>query len=96
MSKKATLSSMHKQLDSAKEKPKKEPKKKELSSEPMEHIPRGERSAFLKISITIPGDLLMQLRTLGTSRKAAGKKDTDTSALIREAVIDFLNKNKEE
>lgn len=58
------------------------------------HVPRGERADFLKITLTIPADLLTGLRALGMKRKANKMKDTDTSALIREAVIDFLNKNK--
>jgi len=31
---------------------------------------------------------------LGLKRKAAKQKDTDTSALIREALTDFLNKHR--
>jgi metal-responsive CopG/Arc/MetJ family transcriptional regulator len=58
----------------------------------IEHPPRGERSDFLKITITIPGDLLMELKTLGTQRRVDGEKDSDTSALIREAIKDYLNR----
>jgi transcriptional regulator of met regulon len=58
------------------------------------HAPRGERADFLKITLTIPSDLLTELRALGMKRKAAKMKDTDTSALIREALVDFLNKHK--
>ena len=46
------------------------------------------------ITLTIPADLLTELRALGMKRKAEKMKDTDTSALIREAVTDFLNKHR--
>jgi hypothetical protein len=58
------------------------------------HVPRGKRAEFLKVSITIPCDLLTELRALGMKRKANKQKDTDTSALIREALMEFLEKNK--
>ena len=58
------------------------------------HVPRGERADFLRITLTIPGNLLTELRMLGVKRKAAKMKDTDTSSLIREALVDFLNKHK--
>jgi hypothetical protein len=59
----------------------------------VKHPPRGERSNFLKITMTIPGELLADLRALGMKRKLAGQKDTDTSALVREALIEFLEKH---
>lgn len=86
---KAKLSSMKQQLEE-----KKPEKKKRVST--IEHPPRGERSDFLKITLTIPGDLLIELRSLGMKRKVAGLKDTDTSALVREALIEFLHKHKED
>jgi hypothetical protein len=101
MSKKALLSQMHKQLDDSKEKPEKKakkspPSKKEKEVQPVleTQIPRGERADFLKITLTIPADLLTELRALGMRRKANKQKDTDTSALIREALVLFLNKHK--
>lgn len=66
-----------------------------MTTENETHIPRGERADFLKITLTIPADLLTELRALGMRRKANKRKDTDTSALIREALVDFLNKNEE-
>ncbi len=57
-------------------------------------IPRGERGDFLKTTITISAEMLTELRSLGMKRKSAKQKDTDTSALVREALIDFLKKNK--
>ncbi len=58
------------------------------------YIPRGQRADFLKTTITISAEMLTELRALGMRRKAAKQKDTDTSALIREALTDFLRKNK--
>jgi hypothetical protein len=97
---KATLSQMNKQLKDQKDKAEKEQKKSNVQKKEQElmqaeaHIPRGERGDFIKTSITIPCDLLAELRALGMKRKGMKMKDTDTSALIREAIIDFLNKHK--
>lgn len=57
-------------------------------------IPRGERGDFLKTSITISAQLLSDVRALGMRRKANKEKDTDFSALVREALTDLLNKHK--
>jgi len=59
-----------------------------------DYIPRGQRADFLKTTITISAEMLTELRSLGMKRKTAKQKDTDTSALIREALTDFLKKNK--
>ena len=56
--------------------------------------PRGERSDYLKITITMDVEMLLALKALGLRRKANKKKDTDASSLIREAIADFLDKNK--
>jgi hypothetical protein len=100
MSKKAQLSQMHKDLGDLKgkeaPKAKKKPSlKKEEKASLEAHIPRGERQDFLRITLTIPGNLLTELRMLGVKRKAAKMKDTDTSSLIREALVVFLNKHKD-
>lgn len=58
-------------------------------------IPRGERGNFLKTTITISAEMLTELRALGMKRKAAKQKDTDTSALIREAIADLLIRDHE-
>jgi hypothetical protein len=101
MSKKAMLSQMNKQLgnqeDTKEKKTKKSPaQKRDEEAKPLldSNIPRGERADFLKITLTIPADLLTELRALGMKRKANKMKDTDTSALIREALVDFLNKHR--
>lgn len=54
---------------------------------------RGLRGNFLKITITIPAKMLGDLKILGLRRRASGRKDTDVSSLIREAVADLLQKD---
>ena len=97
------LKNMNKQLGNEKDTPEKKvrkapaTKREEESKPPLDsNIPRGERADFLKITLTIPADLLTELRSLGMKRKANKMKDTDTSALIREALVDFLNKHRAE
>ena len=72
--------------------------KKEIAVIPAEakesYIPRGERGDFLKTTITLPAEMFTELRALGMRRKSAKQKDTDTSALVREAVTDLLNKHR--
>jgi hypothetical protein len=58
-------------------------------------VPRGQRGDFLQITIKIPADMLTELRILGMKRKSKKMKDTDTSALVREALVDFLKKHRE-
>ncbi|MEE8151639.1 MAG: hypothetical protein V3T76_01215 [candidate division NC10 bacterium] len=53
---------------------------------------RGLRGDFLKITITMPAKMLGDLKVLGLRRRANGRKDTDVSSLIREAVADLLQK----
>ena len=51
---------------------------------------RGERGDFLKVTITLPPDMLADLNRLGIERKLDGMRDTDVSSLIREALTTFL------
>ncbi len=53
---------------------------------------RGLRGDFLKITVTMPAKMLGDLKVLGLRRRADGRKDTDISSLIREAVADLLRK----
>ena len=53
---------------------------------------RGLRGYFLKITVTIPAKMLGDLKIFGLRRRAKGRKDTDISSLIREAVADLLQK----
>ena len=96
MNKKAKLSELNKELN-GKNKPatkaKKEPVpklvKKPVATKKANPI-RGERGDFLKVTITLPPDMLADLKRLGIERKLQGLKDTDTSSLIREAVTKLL------
>ena len=97
MSKKAKLSQLHKELT---EKPKAvvaktvnvtetkkpKPKKTATGANPI----RGERGDFLKVTITLPPEMLADLKRLGIERKLDGMRDTDVSSLIREALKTFL------
>ena len=74
---------------------KKEPPKKEAAATPPTQVPRGQRADFLRIVVTLPAELLGELRVLGMKRKANKQKDTDASSLIREAVTEFLAKHTE-
>lgn len=64
---------------------------KAAAKEPMTVNPaRGERGGFLKTTVTLPADMLFQLRTIGLQRRAAGEKDTGVSEMVRDAVAAYL------
>jgi hypothetical protein len=93
MTRKAKLSDLNKQLSSDKQskaKPSKEIKNNEVET----NVPRGERAGFLKVTITLPPEMLIALRNIGIKRKSEGKKDTDVSSLIRESLATFIFQNK--
>ncbi len=83
MSKKAKLSQLNNQIEKSPTKTHR-PSKKESGIQA--NPERGERGNFLKITMTLPPAMLGKLRQLGLERKAEGKRDTDVSSLIREAV----------
>jgi hypothetical protein len=51
---------------------------------------RGHRGDFQKVTITLPIDMLRDLRLLGLARRGQGAKSTGISELVREAIQDFL------
>jgi hypothetical protein len=51
---------------------------------------RGQRGDFQKVTITLPMDMLRELRLLGLARRAQGGKSTGISELVREAIQDLL------
>jgi hypothetical protein len=53
---------------------------------------RGQRGDFQKVTITLPIDMLRDLRLLGLARRAQGAKSTGVSELVREAVHDLLER----
>ncbi len=64
---------------------------KHSNSKGMEPNPeRGCRGDFLKLTITMPPEMLGNLKILGLRRRAGGQKDTNISSLIREAVADLV------
>jgi len=83
---KARLSELNKNIEEPALKPKKNTTKK-LDA----NIPRGERADFLKITVTMPAEMLSRLKEFGMKRKTLGEKDTDTSTLIRKAVAEYLD-----
>ncbi|MBU0516889.1 MAG: hypothetical protein KJ621_19210 [Proteobacteria bacterium] len=52
----------------------------------------GERGDFLRVLITMPGEMLAELKALGVQRRMEGQRDSSVSALAREAIADFLAK----
>lgn len=57
------------------------------------NVPRGERTNFHKLTITMSHEMLSAIRSIGLKRKSEGRKDTDTSSLIREALSSFISEN---
>jgi hypothetical protein len=91
MTKKASLTEINKELNKPKPKA---PKTREAQRTIEANAPRGERANFLKLTITMPAEMLSALKELGVNRKAVGEKDTDISSLLREAASVLLNNSK--
>lgn len=89
MSKKVSLGQIKRDLDQTE---KQQTKAKKKASDEASSPPRGERSDFLKVTITLPAETVLKLKTLGLKRKAKGEIDTDVSCLVREALKPFLEK----
>lgn len=90
---KARISTLAAELktDSGGRRTAKTPAKETLTVNPA----RGERGGFLKTTVTLPADMLFQLRTIGLRRRAAGEKDTGVSEMVRDAVAAYLQQTKE-
>jgi hypothetical protein len=54
--------------------------------------PYGERSGFRKITVTLPPDAYEKLIRESTRRKIAQEPNQLLSALLREAVMDYLER----
>ena len=54
--------------------------------------PRGEKGNFRKVSITIPPEAYEKLVKESARRKIAGEPNQLLSALVREAVIEYLKR----
>ena len=70
------------------EKAEKRPNLKKKGSE-LDPI-RGERGNFLKLTITMPPELVLKLKQHGAKKRIMGEKNCDTSSLIRSAVKKYL------
>ena len=57
---------------------------------------RGEREDFLKITITIPHDMLCALKMFSINQKKQGKRDTDVSSIVRSSIAYYLLKWSED
>jgi len=55
---------------------------------------RGTRGNFVTVGITMPPDLLCELRRVCAERRAKGLRDSDTSAVAREAIHDYLKRRR--
>ncbi len=55
-------------------------------------LDRGLRGDFLKITITVPSKMLVDLKGLGLRRRVICHKDTDVPSPLREAMADLLRK----
>ncbi len=54
--------------------------------------PRGEKGDFRKVSVTIPPEAYERLVRESARRKIAGEPNQLLSALVREAVIEYLKR----
>jgi transcriptional regulator of met regulon len=54
--------------------------------------PYGEKSAFHKITVTLPQEVYEKLIHESARRKIAGEPNQLLSALLREAVVDYLKR----
>jgi hypothetical protein len=53
---------------------------------------RGEKSDFRKVSVTLPPELYGRLVQESARRRIAGEPNQLLSALVREAVIEYLKR----
>lgn len=82
------MASLKRELERAEKKPSR--KKEESRLHPL----RGERGGFLKLTITMPPELVLRLKQHGAERRIMGEKNCDTSSLIRSAVKKYLDEYK--
>jgi hypothetical protein len=54
--------------------------------------PRGEKGDFRKVSVTLPPEAYKKLVQESARRKIAREPDQLLSALVREAVIEYLKR----
>ena len=54
--------------------------------------PRGEKGDFRKLSVTLPPEVYEKLVQESARRKIAGEANQLLSALVREAIIEYLKR----
>jgi len=54
--------------------------------------PRGEKGDFRKLSVTLPPEVYERLVQESARRKIAGEANQLLSALVREAIIEYLKR----
>ena len=55
--------------------------------------PHGEKGAFRKMTVTVPQEIYERLVRESARRKIAGEPNQLLSALLREAVCQYLNED---
>lgn len=53
-------------------------------------IPRGQRTDFIKTGISLPPEMMYEMKQLGLNLRKKGVSDTDFSSLAREAIRQYL------
>jgi hypothetical protein len=54
--------------------------------------PRGEKSDFRKLSVTLPPEAYEKLVQESARRKIAGQPNQLLSAVVREAIVEYLKR----
>jgi len=54
--------------------------------------PRGERSDFMKIQVTMPPDLYTTVMAESARLRGLREKDSDFSSLVRKALVDWVER----
>ena len=55
------------------------------------NAPHGEKGDYIKVSITLTPDLFERVNAEAVRRKLAGEKNSQVSAITREALAAYLN-----
>lgn len=87
MNKRAKLSSLRKELEKSPVAPR--------NAETLDYDPnpeKGGRGDFLRVTVTLPEQMVGALQSLGRRRKQNKQSNTTISALIREFVAEGLRK----
>ncbi len=74
--------------------PKQEPEPKQVKGSYIANPPHGDKSGFVKISITLPPEIYEQLRVETTKRKVEKISDPTISGVVREALVEYLTNKK--